>query len=232
MPRSQRSEAEIEAVRTRILDEALDLFAESGWEGFSMRKLGARLDVAAKTIYNYVDSRDQIYLGLLIRGFGQLHAELSAAKDTTANPWDQLSAMISAYLDFGLGNPNMYDLMFTWHVPKYDDYVGTPLEQLALVELEVALGNQALLAGTITACVGGAGAFSDDDLRFATIRLWSQLHGYVSGLNSTIINYMHPDPATVRDRMLAQIQGCAAQEVADLRYATADTGSPRGGGPG
>ena len=221
MPRIQRTEGEVEVVRTRILDEALALFAEVGWEGFSMRKLGARLGIAAKTIYNYVDSRDEIYLGLLIRGFRQLHSELVSATSALEDPWEQLSALIGAYVEFGLGNTNMYNLMFTWHVPKYDDYVGTPLEELALVELEVALENQRLLAATIVACVGDAGAISDDDLRFVAIRTWTQMHGYVAGLNSNIIGYMHPDPAVIGTRMVDQIRASAAMDVADLRAGSA-----------
>lgn len=217
MPRPQRTEAEIEAVRTRILDEALALFAEAGWDGFSMRKLGARLDIAAKTIYNYLRSRDEIYLELLIRGFRQLHAELTAATGKHDDPWEQVGAMVEAYVDFGLTNPHMYDLMFSWHVPRYDDYVGTELEDLALVELEVALDNQLLIAAAIVACVGDAGPVSDDDLRFMAIRTWTQMHGYVAGLNSTIIGYMHPHPDTIRARMVEQIQSCVSTEIAGLR---------------
>jgi AcrR family transcriptional regulator len=223
MPRNPRTEVEVEAVRARILDEALELFAEAGWEGFSMRKLGARLDVAAKTIYNYVESRDEIYLGLLIRGFRQLHSELVAATSAVEGPWEQVSALVGAYVDFGLANTNMYNLMFTWHVPKYDDYVGTPLEDLALVELEAALENQRLLAALIVACVGDAGPVSDDDLRFVAIRAWTQMHGYVAGLNSNIIGYMHPEPGAIRNRMVGQIQACVTQEIADLRPASATT---------
>ena len=223
MPRNPRTEAEVEAVRARILDEALELFAEVGWEGFSMRKLGARLDVAAKTIYNYVESRDEIYLGLLIRGFRQLHSELVAATSVVGDPWEQVSALVGAYVDFGLANTNMYNLMFTWHVPKYDDYVGTPLEELALVELEAALENQRLLAALIVACVGDAGPVSDDDLRFVAIRAFAQMHGYVAGLNSNIIGYMHPEPGAIRTRMVGQIQACVTQEIADLRPASATT---------
>lgn len=215
MPRLQRSDAEIEAVRARILDEALALFAEEGWEGFSMRKLGARLGIAAKTIYNYVESRDEIYLGLLIRGFEQLYDELTAATEAPEDPWDQLAAAIGTYVDFGLDNVNIYNLMFTWHVPKYHDYLGTHLEELARVELEVALRSQHLVAALVTACVGGV---ADDDLAFATVRAWSQMHGYVSGVNSTILDYLHPDPPAIRARMVEQLQAAVAREVADLAH--------------
>lgn len=214
MPRPRRSPSEVEAVRDEMLDAALDLFAETGWQGFSMRKLGARLSIAAKTVYNYFDSQDELYLGLLTRGFRSLNQSLTAAVDQRSDAFERLDALIDAYVEFAFGNPNLYGLMFTWHVPKFDDYVGTPSEQTALVELETALENQRLTAATIAACVDAP--LSDDDLRFITIRLWSQLHGYIAGLHNHLIDYMHPDPASLHERMIDRIKDSIVREVLDL----------------
>lgn len=214
MPRPRRSASEIAAVRNQMLDEALDLFVEAGWQGFSMRKLGARLGIAAKTVYNYFESQDEIYLGLLTRGFAGLNRALSDAVESGTDPFERLEAMIDAYVQFAFDNANLYGLMFTWHVPKYDDYVGTPSESTALVELETALENQRLTAVTIAACVGAP--VDDDDLRFITIRLWSQLHGYISGMHNHLLDYMHPDPASLRERMIDQIKDSFVREVIAL----------------
>jgi AcrR family transcriptional regulator len=46
--------------RRRILDVARRLVAEKGFEGFSMRELGQRADVALRTLYNAYGSRDQL----------------------------------------------------------------------------------------------------------------------------------------------------------------------------
>ena len=136
MPRRRRSENEVEAVRNQILDEALNLFVEAGWQGFSMRKLGARLGIAAKTVYNYFASQDELYLGLLTRGFHSLGQALAKAAEPHTNPFERLDALIDAYVTFAFDNTHLYGLMFTWHVPKYDDYVGTAMENTARVELD------------------------------------------------------------------------------------------------
>lgn len=214
MPRPRRSDSEIAAVRDEILQAALELFAEVGWQGFSMRKLGSRLGIAAKTVYNYFDSQDELYLGLLTRGFTALNAALSTAVEQHTTPAARLDALIDAYVDFALGHANLYGLMFTWHVPKYDDYVGTASEASALVELEAALENQRLTAATLTASAGAP--LDDEDLRFITIRLWSQLHGYLAGIHNHLIDYMHPDPAALHARMVAQVKASIAAEVAAL----------------
>lgn len=223
MPRPRRSDSEIEAARDQILDAALDLFAEAGWQGFSMRKLGARLGIAAKTVYNYFDSQDELYLGLLTRGFRSLSQALTEAVEARTDPFERLDALIDAYVAFAFDNANLYALMFTLHVPKYEDYVGTPSEETALVELETALENQRLTAATIAACASGP--LSDDDLRFITIRLWSQLHGYTAGIHNHLIDYMHPDPASLRERMIAQIKDSMVREVLALQP-TVPTGHP------
>jgi AcrR family transcriptional regulator len=192
-----------------------------------MRKLGARLGIAAKTLYNYFESQDGLYLGLLTRGFRKLNVALSSAGAAEHDPWSRMSALISAYMDFALEHVNLYNLMFVWHVPKYDDYVGTAMEAVALDELEVALDNQRLLASTIVDCVGHP--LDEDDLRFAAIRIWSQMHGYVAGVNNTLVGYMHPDPGRIHDRMVRSVQSAARAEV--LRLAVSDGDEARGPGP-
>lgn len=53
MPKPKRTPEEIEAVKNEILAHAIQLLIQEGYRGFSMRKLAARLEIAAKTIYNY-----------------------------------------------------------------------------------------------------------------------------------------------------------------------------------
>ncbi|HQB44131.1 MAG TPA: TetR/AcrR family transcriptional regulator [Polyangiaceae bacterium] len=214
MPRRRRSENEGEAVRNQILDEALNLFVEAGWQGFSMRKLGARLGIAAKTVYNYFASQDELYLGLLTRGFHSLGQALAKAAEPHTNPFERLDALIDAYVTFAFDNTHLYGLMFTWHVPKYDDYVGTAMENTARVELETALDSLRLTATTIAACTGTPPA--RDDLYFITVRLWTQLHGYIAGIHNHLIDYMHPDPASLKERMITRIKNSVVHEILAL----------------
>lgn len=72
--------------------------------------------------------------------------------------------MLQAYVDFGVGETNVYNLMFTWSVPKYEDYVGTELEKTANQELTILLKVSTLFmqaaAHVVNACEAEAG--SDD----------------------------------------------------------------------
>lgn len=202
MPKPQRKPEEIEAVKEQILDQALELIAESGYKGFSMRKLSARLGIAAKTIYNYYVNKDEIYLVILTRGFESLYETCRTAARSRRDPLDRIAAMSRAFLDFGIHQPNLYNLMFTWHVPKFKDYLGTPMEPAAQVELETALKLSGLFIETVKACTDGSAPLSDEDARFLMIRFWTQGHGYVAGLNNTLLDYLHETPLSLKDRMV------------------------------
>ena len=202
MPKPQRSPQEIEAVREDILHHALELIVQDGFQGFSMRKLAVRLGIAAKTIYNYYRNQDELYLCILIKGFEQLHAAFEEAVRAAGQPLDQLEAAIRAYVDFGLANPHLYNLMFTWHVPKYNDYVGTAMEKAAFRELTVALKCADGFLKIMAACLGEDRRARDDDLRFEMIRIWSQMHGYVAGINNALLDYMHANPLALRARII------------------------------
>lgn len=211
MPPKMRSQAEIEEIKQSILDQALDLIVAEGFEGFSMRKLANRLGVTAVTIYSYYRSKDDLYLAIITRGFEQLHASCLSAGDSIQDPLERFRAMLQAYVDFGFRETNVYNLMFTWSVPKYEHYVGTELERTANQELLTALKVSTLFMQAVATVVNaqeaepGAGETPTvplEALRTYMISLWCTLHGYISGCNNTLLNYIHPAPRTLEQPMI------------------------------
>lgn len=186
------------------MDHAIDLMYEEGYERFSMRKLASRQGIAAKTLYNYFHNQDELYLGLLIRGFNDLYAALQEAVRGHDDPWVRLAALIHAYIDFGLSRARIYDLMFTWHVPKYNDYVGTPSAKLAEDELVTALRNGTFIMEHIKACLGDELA-AKKDVRIEMIHIWSQMHGFVATVNNTTLDYVYHDPRSLKHQVVERI---------------------------
>ena len=213
MPKLSRSPREIEAVREDILHHALELIVQDGLQNFSMRKLAARLGIAAKTIYNYYRNQDELYICILAKGFEQLHAAFGKAAHAAGPPLGQLEAAIRAYVDFGLANPHLYNLMFTWHVPKYNDYVGTAMENAAYRELTAAQQCADLFLEILAACLGEDQHAREDDLRFEMIQIWSQMHGYVAGINNALLDYMHENPLALQTRIIDRLIRNARQAL-------------------
>ncbi|MDJ0761349.1 MAG: TetR/AcrR family transcriptional regulator [Myxococcota bacterium] len=205
MPKQPREKEAVEAVKREILDNALHLIVQHGLEGFSMRKLASRLNIAAKTIYNYFQSKDEVYLHIIIKGFETLYEACAKAFKTGQTPLEQLEQMARAYLDFGLGHANFYNLMFTWHTPKYDDYVNTPLEPVARIELDISLKLHDLFVQAMTAALDESHSQTDPEgaARFYVIYSWSLMHGYIAGYHNTMLSYMVPSPEVLKEQILA-----------------------------
>ncbi len=201
VPKKQRPPEETEAVKNSILEEALKLIAEHGFEGFSMRKLGIRLGMAAKTVYNYFTNKDEIYLHVLTRGFEFLYEDLEKAYNEADDPAERLRGMARAFVAFGLEKSNYYDIMMTWYVPKYNDYVGTPLQPTAYRELMAALRSADLCIKVGEEIADTYGNVKREEARMNFIQLLTGLHGVIALYNNTILNYVHEDPAAILDRL-------------------------------
>lgn len=186
MPRPARDLSEVEIVKNQIIDEASQIIAEYGYDFFSMRKLAARLGIAAKTIYNYFSNKDELYFMVLTRGFEDLYTETTEAMDQAVDVKEKTRALCRAYLRFGLENPHYYDLMFNLNVPKYMDYLDTPLEEIARQENETAMRLTTLAEANLRDLAAANGCIEPDAARAHLFHIWSVLHGMVSLTNSRV----------------------------------------------
>jgi AcrR family transcriptional regulator len=79
--------------RDRILDVALELFTDQGFDGTSLREIAERLDVTKAALYYHFESKDDILLALHMRlhEFGR-EALLKMAKQepVTLTQWGEL----------------------------------------------------------------------------------------------------------------------------------------------
>lgn len=205
MPRTARQQEEIDGIREGILDGALDIITEEGYDSFTMRKLGSSLGCAAKTIYNYFDSKEEIYLHLLIRGFLRLNRIADEVIRGVADPIERLRALGNTYVQFGLKNPHYYSIMFSWDVPKYLSYIGTNFERQAWEEKEIAMYYAGIAEAAITEVLLKKGITDKEEVSFCLVRMWAELHGYVSLHNSLSFREYHPDTLRFKHRIVDEM---------------------------
>ncbi len=205
MPRAPRPTHEVEFIKKKILDTALELIVDNGFEKFSMRKLASRLDMAATTIYNYFSNKDEINLMIRMRGFELLYSRLQRSYGQHREPLERFRAMMRTYCEFGIGNHNYYDIMFNLHTPKYLDYVGTPLEATAATEKEASLRNFEITARAIGEILALQGPVAPETVRYRTIRIWCDVHGIITLHNSNLIKEIEDNPAALVDRMIEDV---------------------------
>lgn len=98
--------------RINILDAALQIVKEEGWQALSMRKIADVIEYTAPIIYEYYANKEAILLELARKGYLLLAKDLRAAHEQHALPDKQLEAMWLAYWNFAFANKELYQIMF------------------------------------------------------------------------------------------------------------------------
>jgi len=98
--------------RINILDAALDIVKEEGWQSLSMRKIADRIEYTAPIIYEYYPNKEGILLELTRRGYQILCQDINKVISTETDPTRRLEAMWIAYWDFAFANKEFYQLMY------------------------------------------------------------------------------------------------------------------------
>lgn len=182
-----RRERERLALRRTILDAARELFGESGYEAFSLRRLAERIGYSPTTVYLHFDNRDALLLEVCHEGFQAFGRDLQAAYASTDDPVERLWALGRAYIHFGIANPSYYRLMFM----QRPDYLVTPLGE----EKRVGIDTLALLSRAVQELLD-SGIVAPHDPYVLTHTLWAGVHGIVA----LVLADPDYDPATALAR--------------------------------
>lgn len=201
MPKTCRPPDEIERVKDRIADTACAILSREGFERLSMRRLARGLNMTAANIYQYFENKDALYLAIQKRGFERLGAHLAEAAGTQTEPVARMTAIARAYVDFGLTEPDHYEVMLNRHGPKYADYASTPLEPLARQEKDAALAVLDHVAQTAEA-VGRSLGLGPDQIHALLFQAWFMLHGFVTLYNTRTVQEVEPDPTALVDHLI------------------------------
>jgi AcrR family transcriptional regulator len=112
MPR-ELSASEVEDFREKICDIALDIFAEKGVEGLTLREVAARLGVSPMTPYRYFKDKEAILAAVRTRAFNDFAAALENAVNRGKDAVASSEAAGRAYANFAFMHAEAYRLMFT-----------------------------------------------------------------------------------------------------------------------
>ena len=116
------SETDVAEFRDRLCEAAERLFAEKGPDAVTMRQLAAELGVSPMTPYRYFRDKDDILAAVRTNGFNRFAEALEKARARTGSARARGAAVGQAYIDFALGHPHTYKLMFDLNQPREADY--------------------------------------------------------------------------------------------------------------
>ena len=125
---ARRDEQKAE-LKDTIFAAARNLVLRDGFAELSIRKLAGEIGYAPGTIYLYFKSRDEIVRAICLRGFWELYEEMKGAGNVP-DPRRRLAALLRAYADFAIKNPESYRLSFM-EDPRFTEemFHSAPLER-------------------------------------------------------------------------------------------------------
>ncbi len=155
--------------RINILDAALKIVKEEGWQALSMRKIADIIEYTAPMIYEYFSNKEAILSELACKGYGILAKRVRQAKEREEVPEKQLEAMWLAYWHFAFEEKELYQLMYGIGTPccemeKSFVYVDSHVTYLNDVIREIMKEKEP----------------TDDMICLKYYTYWSIIHGLIS----------------------------------------------------
>jgi len=161
------------STREKILDVALDLFTDQGFDGTSMREIAGRLGITKPSIYYHFASKEDILLALHTRTHELSKAALSrlASQPLTLHTWgsaldellDPMAAHRKLFLMHDRNQAAVEKLHRKDHEDEHDDF--QQRLQQALADPSLSLRDRVRMAcslGAVFGCLFTAGdAFGD-----------------------------------------------------------------------
>ena len=112
----ERKEREKAEMRRRIVDVAVKMIVEEGYEKVSIRNIADKIEYSPATIYLYYKDKDQLLYDVQTEAFATLASDF-LTKITAEQPFKRLEQLAKAYVEFSRDHPELYDLMFIIKAP-------------------------------------------------------------------------------------------------------------------
>ena len=177
MPRRAAPAAPVRSdpdLRTAILAAARHLIAVNGHRDVSMRDIAGDVGCSVSSLYLYFANRDALIHTLIDEGFQRWYDEqLAIEARHESDPWARLEAVARGYVEFGLANPEFYEIMYMFHPQS--------MERLPKELYRRARRGFDRVAQTVLACDPRGGA-DEEAGRVTAAAVWATLHGVVSTL--------------------------------------------------
>lgn len=178
---AERKEREREEVKDLILNAAREIFLAEGYENTSIRKIATKIEYSPGIIYHHFKDKNDLLLALHDKAFECKIEALFLSVQNIPDPLARLQATGRQYIQYGLDNPQDYELMFI---------LSCTMEALAVKEEFWQDGASAInmLKQNILECMDAGYFRKDINPDEISLILWSQVHGLVSLHNKERLN--------------------------------------------
>lgn len=185
-------------INDEVVGAALELLQLEGPDGFTVRAIAKRANVAPMAIYNHFQGKNGLLEAIWIEGFVIMRDLLDAKPDSPLNPAQALLESGLAYRRFALDHRAHYTVMFLHH---FENFVPS------VEATQVAAQAFQILFGHIERCQE-VGLFPDYAAADVAQMLWSACHGYVA-LEIVSVTFAGDNDATFKNLLNGLLRGLA-----------------------
>ncbi len=171
-------------LRQAIVEASLELGAELGEEGLTMRGIASRLSVSATALYQHFDSKASILREIRLYGSDLLSREITETCGSIESPLDRVRAMAVSYIAFARKQPWLYTVLM--QSERLDWTTMSP------DEIERTLRPLTSLRSWLREGVEKGAWRAGIEPEVASFRLWAGLHGLCDLMLSGRIDENHP----------------------------------------
>ncbi|MEX2583009.1 MAG: TetR/AcrR family transcriptional regulator [Gemmatimonadota bacterium] len=158
-------------LRTATLDASRTLLVEEGYDRLSMRKIASAVGCSVSSIYLYFANKDQLVHALIDEGFQRWYEIVKESAAVPEPPIQRLELHCRRYIEFGLENPEYYEIMYMFHARRMARF---PRELFRR-----AARSMDVLTDLVQQCAPELGA-CEEEARVHAHVVWAILHGVVS----------------------------------------------------
>jgi AcrR family transcriptional regulator len=181
---ARRKDHTRDQLKVMSLDAAEKIATEQGIAALTARQIARDIGYTVGTLYNLFENFNDLILHLNLKTMSRMEEAFlqTIASNKDKEPWQQVNALTSSYIDFALSNAACWRLLFEARVSEkvLPDWYQHKISALfALVEQTFLLVLQQEL----------------EQARNATKILWAGLYGVcLLTLNDKVNNVLHSDP--------------------------------------
>lgn len=174
---AERRQEEKDRRRAEIVDAAIELYREVGWDAVTVDQVAKRARLSRALVYVYFKDKDEIHAAIVVRSFEILDKRFEEAAARARLGIDKIEALGRAYMSFAHELPHFFDACARFEVSEQQLTDITPsvaacFEGGARVHSHTVAALQAgIQDGSVRADVG--------DLKTTSMALWGFSHGLI-----------------------------------------------------
>jgi AcrR family transcriptional regulator len=153
-------------LREVLLSSAIQLIAEAGPSGFTLREVARRAGVSHNAPYRHFQDRDALLAAVAAQGYLELNDAMRDAASREPDPLNRLKCAGLAYVAFALRRPEHFTVMFETALLKRAHAEAATASELAF----------STLVGLVEGCQSTHQIIAGDSLQVALLA-WSMVHG-------------------------------------------------------